>query len=153
MGARLTTDVTGAPRGGEAEQALWRRWRDHHDISAAQQLAGSHWYLVVETALGYWGFGLDPEELIGEGYVGLMRAVCRFDPDRDMRFDVYALWCVRAVIHECILRNWSLVTKELGAPWIWLPDDDRDAIAPESDSARLRVREPNRPHWEVQHVT
>jgi len=152
MGARLTADVTGASQSVEAEQALWRRWRDHHDISAVQQLACSHWRLVAETALGYRGFGLDPEELIGEGYVGLMRAVCRFDPDRDIRFAVYALWWVRAAIHEHILRNWSLVTKELGASRIWLADDDHDAMAPESDPARLRVREPSRPHWEIRHI-
>jgi len=93
----------------EAEQTLCCRWRDHHDISAAQRLAGSHLRLVVETAMDHRGYGLPLEELIGEGHMGLMRAVCRFDPDRGVRFSAYALWWVRAAIQGHILRNWSLV--------------------------------------------
>jgi len=93
----------------EVEQALCCRWLDRHDISAAHQLAGSHSRLVVKTAMGHRGYGLPLEELIGEGHVGLMRAVCRFDPDRGVRFSTYALWWVRAAIQEYILRNWSLV--------------------------------------------
>ena len=93
----------------EAEDALCRRWSDHHDISAAHQLVGSHLRLVVKIARGYRGYGLPSEELISEGHVGLMRAVCRFDPDRGARFATYAIWWVRAAIQEYILHNWSLV--------------------------------------------
>jgi RNA polymerase sigma-32 factor len=63
----------------EAEQALTRRWRDRHDVSAAHQLVGSHLRLVVKIAKGYRRYGLPLEDLIGEGHVGLMRAVCRFE--------------------------------------------------------------------------
>ena len=93
----------------DVEQALCRRWHDHHDISAAHHLVGSHLRLVVKIALGYHGYGLPAEELIGEGHVGLMRAVCRFDPDRGVRFATYAIWWVRAAIQEYVLRNWSVV--------------------------------------------
>ena len=93
----------------EVEQALCHRWRDDGDISAAHQLVRSHLRLVVKIAMGYRGYGLPSEELIGEGQVGLMRAVGRFDPDRGVRFSTYAIWWVRASIQEYILRNWSLV--------------------------------------------
>jgi RNA polymerase sigma-32 factor len=93
----------------EVEQELGRRWRDHHDNSAAHQLVGSHLRLVVKIARGYRGYGLASEDLIGEGHVGLMRAVCRFDPDHGARFATYAVWWVRAAIQEYILHNWSLV--------------------------------------------
>ena len=93
----------------EAEQALCRRWSEHHDISAAHQLAGSHLRLVVATAMRYRGYGLPSEELIGEGHVGLMRAICRFDPDHGARLSTYAIWWIRAAIQEYILHNWSLV--------------------------------------------
>lgn len=95
--------------GAELEQALCIRWRDNHDISAAHQLAGSHLRLVVRIVKGYRGYGLPSEELIGEGHVGLMRAICRFDPDRGVRFATYAIWWVRAAIQEYILHNWSMV--------------------------------------------
>ena len=103
--------------GAEAEQALCQRWRDHHDIPAALQLTGSYLRLVDEIAMGYRGYGLASEELIGEGYVGLMHAVCRFDPDRSIRFASYASWWVRATILECILRNRSLVKMGTTATW------------------------------------
>jgi RNA polymerase sigma-32 factor len=93
----------------EVERELCYRWRDHHDISAAHQLVSSHLRLVVRIAMGFRGYGLPPDELIGEGHVGLMRAICRFDPDRGVRFATYALWWVRAAIQDFILQNWSLV--------------------------------------------
>ena len=101
---------TGEARGSaalraEAELALCQHWRDHHDISAARQLIGSYLCLVDEIATGYRGYRLASEELLGEGCVGLMHAVCRFDPDRSVRFAIYAGWWVRATILECILRN------------------------------------------------
>lgn len=91
------------------EQELCCRWRDRHDIAAVHQLVGSHLRLVVKIARGYRGYGLPPEDLIGEGHVGLMRAVCRFDPDRGARFSTYAVCWVRAAIQQYILHNWSLV--------------------------------------------
>jgi RNA polymerase sigma-32 factor len=93
----------------EEEQALCHHWRDNHDISAAHRLASSHLRLVAKFAMNYRGYGLPSEDLIGEGHLGLMRAVCRFDPDRGVRFATYATWWVRAAIQEHVLHNWSLV--------------------------------------------
>jgi RNA polymerase sigma-32 factor len=93
----------------EEERALCLRWRDHHDTSAAHRLASSHLRLVTKIALGYRGYGLPPDDLIGEGHLGLMRAVCRFDPDRGVRFATYAICCIRTAIQEYVLHNWSLV--------------------------------------------
>ena len=36
------------------------------------------------------------EDLVQEGYIGLLRAARRFDPDRGIRFTTYARWWVRA---------------------------------------------------------
>ena len=94
----------------DAEQALFRLWRNRHDMAAAQLLVASHLPLVVGIERRFRGYGLSPEELIGEAWVGLMRAVCRFDPDCGFSFATYATWWVRAAVQEFILRNWSSVS-------------------------------------------
>ncbi|MBV8401457.1 MAG: hypothetical protein JOZ17_22445 [Acetobacteraceae bacterium] len=134
----------------EVETALCRRWRDHHDICAAQQLISAHWHVVVETALGYRGFGLSWEELIGEAYAGLMRAVCRFDPDRGTRLATCALWWVRASIHQRILRNFSLAAIETTASRL-LNDWGQDAWSACSErDVSLRASGAGRLQWELQ---
>src|SRR5262249_46933880 len=57
----------------------------------------------------YRGYGLPISELISEGNLGLMQAAKRFDPEQGFRFATYAMWWIKAAIHEYILRSWSLV--------------------------------------------
>jgi RNA polymerase sigma-32 factor len=38
-----------------------------------------------------------------------MQAVKRFEPDKGFRLATYAIWWIKAAIHEYILRSWSLV--------------------------------------------
>lgn len=94
----------------DTEAALCRRWRDHHDISAAHRLAATHLRLVVKIAGGYRGYGLPLDDLAGEGHLGLMRAICRFDPDRGVPFAGYATSWIRSAIQEYVLNNWPQVT-------------------------------------------
>jgi RNA polymerase sigma-32 factor len=89
----------------EVEQALCNLWRGHHDISAARQLAALHLHLVVNIAKDYCEYSLPTEGIIGEGCVGLMRAVCRFNPDRGIHFATYAAWWVRVAIQDYVRRK------------------------------------------------
>jgi RNA polymerase sigma-32 factor len=93
----------------EEETRLAVLWRDRMDVEAAHKLVTSHLRLVAKIARGYRGYGLPLGELIGEGNVGMMQAVQRFDPDRGFRLATYAMWWIRAAINEYVLRNWSLV--------------------------------------------
>jgi RNA polymerase sigma-32 factor len=93
----------------EEELALSKRWRDHQDVQAAHKLVTSHLRLVAKIARGYRGYGLPVGELIGEGNIGMMQAVKRFDPDRGFRLATYAMWWIRAAIQEYVLHSWSLV--------------------------------------------
>jgi RNA polymerase sigma-32 factor len=93
----------------EEEYMLAKRWREHGDTDAAHRLVTSHLRLVVKMAMSYRGYGLPITDIIAEGNFGLMQAVNRFDPDRGFRLTTYALWWIRASIHEFILRSWSLV--------------------------------------------
>src|SRR5512134_3482958 len=91
------------------EYMLAKRWQEHSDADAAEQLVTSHLRLVARIAMGYRGYGLPIGEVISEGNVGLMQAVKRFDPDKGFRLATYAMWWIRASIQEYILRSWSLV--------------------------------------------
>ena len=93
----------------EEERRLALRFRQHNDLDAARDLVLSHLRLVVAIARGYLGYGLPHADLIQEGSVGLMKAVKRFDPDRNVRLVSFAIHWIKAEIHEYILRNWRLV--------------------------------------------
>ena len=52
---------------------------------------------------------MDRSDLTQEGYVGLLRAAKRFDPERGLRFSTYARWWVRAQITRAIDQNGRVV--------------------------------------------
>ncbi len=91
------------------EQQLARRWQQTRDRSAADALVTSHLRLAARLARGYKGYGLPMVDLIAEANLGLVIAASRFEPGRGARFSTYAVWWIKAAIHEYILRSWSLV--------------------------------------------
>lgn len=93
----------------EQELALGKRLHNDADLDAARQLIVSHLRLVVSVARQYLGYGLPHADLIQEGNVGLMKAVKRFDPERGVRLVSFAVYWIKAEIHEYIVRNWRLV--------------------------------------------
>jgi RNA polymerase sigma-32 factor len=93
----------------EEELRLGRKLRDESDIDAARALVVSHLRVVVAIARGYLGYGLPHADLIQEGNIGLMKAVKRFDPERNVRLVSFAIHWIKAEMHEFILKNWRLV--------------------------------------------
>jgi RNA polymerase sigma-32 factor len=93
----------------EEERALAVRLQNEGDLEAAQQLVLSHLRFVAHIARGYSGYGLALADLIQEGNIGLMKAVKRFDPEVGVRLVSFAVYWIRAEMHEFILRNWRIV--------------------------------------------
>ncbi len=93
----------------EEERDLATRYRDEEDLEAARRLVLAHLRFVVHVAKGYAGYGLNLGDLIQEGNIGLMKAVKRFDPEREVRLVSFAVHWIRAEMHEFILRNWRIV--------------------------------------------
>ncbi len=93
----------------EQEYMLAKRWQQHEDVEAAHQLVTSHLRLVAKMALGFRHYGLPLPDLISEGNLGLMRAVKKFDPDKGFRLATYAMWWIKAALHEYVLSSWSMV--------------------------------------------
>jgi RNA polymerase nonessential primary-like sigma factor len=61
--------------------------------------------LVVKIARKYCNRGLDFNDLIEEGNLGLMYALDKFDPERGFRFSTYATWWVRQCIERAIMNQ------------------------------------------------
>jgi RNA polymerase sigma-32 factor len=93
----------------EEELCLARKLQDDGDLKAAQKLIIAHLRYVVRVAKGYLGYGLALSDLIQEGTIGLMKAVKKFCPDREVRLVTFAVHWIKAEIHEYILRNWRIV--------------------------------------------
>ncbi len=91
------------------EHRLATRYQATGDIEAAQSLVTSNLRFVVKVAYEYAGYGLRMADLIQEGNIGLMIAVKKFDPSRGFRLISYAVWWIRAMIQNYILKSWSLV--------------------------------------------
>ena len=93
----------------EEEKSLAQRYHDDDDLEAARQLVFSHLRFVVSIARGFSGYGLPLADLIQEGNVGLMKAVKRFDHQRDIRLVSFAVHWIKAEIYDYVVRNWRMV--------------------------------------------
>ncbi|MBW8319756.1 MAG: carbamoyl-phosphate synthase large subunit [Rhizobium sp.] len=93
----------------QEELDLAIRWKDDNDQDARNRIAHAHMRLVIAMASKFRGFGLPLNDLIQEGYIGLLEAAARFEPAREVRFSTYAGWWIRASMQDYILRNWSIV--------------------------------------------
>jgi RNA polymerase primary sigma factor len=81
----------------EQERTLALRIADG-DREARDHMAKANLRLVVSMAKIFRNRGLDMDDLIGEGNVGLMTAVDRFDPTHGVRFSTYAsMWIKQAI--------------------------------------------------------
>ncbi len=74
---------------------LARRWHMHGDYEARNTIVYHNQRLSMKIAGHYMGRGLDYDDLVQEGNIGLMVAVERFDPEKGFHFTTYATWWVR----------------------------------------------------------
>jgi RNA polymerase sigma-32 factor len=93
----------------EEEYKLGILCRDHKNERAATKIINSHLYLVYKTSWLYRNYGIALEDIIGEGFVGLVKAIRSFNPDMGARFATYARMWIKASIRDLIMRSWSMV--------------------------------------------
>jgi RNA polymerase sigma-B factor len=69
---------------------LFHRLRDAPDDATRQELIEAHLGLVEYLARRFAGRGEPLEDLVQVGTIGLVKAVDRFDPEREVEFSTYA---------------------------------------------------------------
>ncbi|MFD7569246.1 RNA polymerase sigma factor RpoD/SigA [Streptomyces sp. NPDC059810] len=65
--------------------------------------------LAGKIALGYQGHGLEMEDLVQWGTIGLLRAVRRFDATKGYKLSTYASWWIRQSLTRAVANEGSLI--------------------------------------------
>ncbi len=97
----------------EEEHALGVRARDG-DVDAMNKLVQANLKFVVKIASRYQNRGLSLSELISEGNIGLIKAIEKFDPDKDIKLISYAIWWIKQRIMLAVSEKSSLIRVPMG---------------------------------------
>ena len=94
----------------DSTQALWAQFRETGDRGIRDRLILTYAPLVKYVA-GRLGSGLpahvDEGDLVSYGLLGLIGAIERYDPDRDVKFETYAIARIKgAIIDELRAMDW-----------------------------------------------
>jgi RNA polymerase sigma factor FliA len=92
-------------------QALWHSYRAHPEERALRDRLILTYAPLVKYVAGRLGSGLpahvEQEDLVSYGLLGLIAAVERYDPDRDVKFETYAMTRIRgAILDELRSLDW-----------------------------------------------
>ncbi|MBO4694647.1 MAG: sigma-70 family RNA polymerase sigma factor [Clostridia bacterium] len=79
------------------------------DPKAREELTNCNLRLVVSIAKKHMNRGLNFLDLIQEGNIGLMKAVEKFDYNRQLKFSTYATWWIRQGIQRAIADQGRLI--------------------------------------------
>ena len=93
----------------EEEKKYAVKYAETGDRESAERLVTSNLRLVIKIAFQYHRQWANVLDLIQEGNVGLVEALSRYDPSREIRFSSYAQYWIRAMILRFLLDNFRLV--------------------------------------------
>ena len=101
----------------EEKQLAWqlRNGSKQERANARQRFVLCNTRLVLSVANRYVGRGMELDDLVQEGFGGLLRAVDLFDPQRGNRFSTYAVWWIRQAITRSLLDTVSEIRVPVSA--------------------------------------
>ncbi len=118
------------------ELVLFRRWRATRDSKALGKVMETMLPLLKKVARPFRYGEAELEELISAGYLGLVEAANRFDPERGFRFSTYALVWAKGAMQLVATRklNTESFEEEQGIGIETIGEDEAIAL---SDRSRL----------------
>jgi RNA polymerase sigma-32 factor len=94
----------------EEEVELGKRIQEDNDQEAAYIMTTSNLRLVVKIAFEFQRIWMQNLlDLIQEGNIGLVQAVKKFNPYKNVKFSYYASFWIKAYILKFIMDNWRMV--------------------------------------------
>ena len=93
----------------DERKKLAEAWVFKSDKKAMHKIIKAYSKLVIAFSMKFKNYGLPVNDLVQEGHIGLMQAMAKFEPNRDIRFSTYASWWIRSAIQDYVLKNWSIV--------------------------------------------
>jgi len=85
----------------EEERTISRRVKKGDD-EAKKKLIESNLRLVISIAKRFFWSRLSFSDLIQEGNIGLIKAIEKFEPDKEFKFSTYATWWIKQSITKAI---------------------------------------------------
>lgn len=92
------------PISKERERELLLRAKNG-DIQARNEIVTANLRFVFDIAKKYRGKGVDIADLIEEGNKGIIKAIEKFDMEKDVKFFTYAVWWIRQHMFQAIDDN------------------------------------------------
>jgi RNA polymerase primary sigma factor len=102
-------EINCIPMLSREEEEVAAREAAEGNKAARDRLVNANLRFVVNIAKKYQGMGLPLEDLIGEGNVGLLNAIGRFDVDKGYHFISYAVWWIRQSIMSAICEKARMI--------------------------------------------
>lgn len=132
----------------EQLQVLWKAYKDKGDRTAREKLI-LHYAKLVKFVAGRLGTGLPPNvetsDLISYGIFGLIDAIEKFEPSRNIKFETYAISRIKgSIIDELRSLDWvprSLrqKAKEMEAAMLKLEDELGREPSDKEMAEKLRI--------------
>ncbi|MDZ4693826.1 MAG: sigma-70 family RNA polymerase sigma factor [Deltaproteobacteria bacterium] len=119
-----------------AELELFRRWKSTGDPDALGKVMASMLPLLKRIARPYRSTETEIDELISAGYLGLVEAAHRFDPERGFRFSTYALVWAKGAMQLAATRKMNT-----------LPFEEEQAIDLSADGEQNAIDASDRLRW------
>lgn len=103
------------PLSADQLKRAWIDFKVYRDTTARSELISHYSYLVKITAgrlVTSLPAGMEREDLVSAGVVGLIKSVDQFDPTREVKFETYAISLIRGAILE-MLRDEDWVPRSI----------------------------------------